>query len=68
MFGNLGCAVTTWEKHALRQAGVDPYPEGFLQHHVLRRSFDPANSRRNHALLGLFALTVNALIYWIVLT
>lgn len=66
MIGNLGCPVTTWEKDALRRAGRDPYPEGFLQHHVLRRVFPADNSRRNHVLLGLFALAVNAFLYLIV--
>ena len=65
MIGNLGCPVTTWEKDALRRAGRDPYPEGFLQHHVLRRVFPADNARRNHVLLGLFALAVNAFLYLI---
>ena len=67
MIGNLGCPVTTWEKDALRRAGRDPYPEGFLQHHVLRRVFPEENARRNHVLLGLFAIGLNAALYLAVL-
>ncbi len=67
MIGNLGCPVTTWEKDALRRSGRDPYPEGFLQHHVLRRVFPADNTRRNHVLLGLFALALNAALYVVVL-
>ena len=67
MIGDLGCPVTTWEKDALRKAGHDPYPEGFLQHHVLRRVFPAENARRNHVLLGLFALGLNAALYLVIL-
>ncbi len=63
MLCELGCPITTWEKEFLRRAGVDPYPEGFLQHHVLRRVFPPSNARRNHVLLGLAAMGLNAAIY-----
>jgi hypothetical protein len=68
MLGNLGCPVTTWEKDALRRSGQDPYAEGFLQHHVLRRTFSPGNERRNHVVLGLGAIALNAAIYAAVLT
>jgi hypothetical protein len=67
MIGDLGCPVTTWEKTALRKAGRDPYPEGFLQHHVLRRVFPAENVRRNHVLLGLFAVSLNVALYLAVL-
>src|SRR5437762_10066303 len=33
---DLGCPLTPWEKTQWRLGGVEPYPEGFLQHHVLR--------------------------------
>ena len=68
MLGNLGCPVTTWEKEALRRSGRDAYPEGFLQHHVLRRTFAPGNERRNHVLLGVGAIGLNVLIYTLILT
>ena len=67
MLGNLGCPVTTWEKEALRRSGQDPYAEGFLQHHVLRRTFSPGNVRRNHILLGLVAMALNAALYAVIL-
>ena len=67
MLGNLGCPVTTWEKEALRRSGKDPYAEGFLQHHVLRRTFTPGNERRNHILLGVLAIGLNIGIYTLIL-
>jgi hypothetical protein len=67
MIGDLGCPVTTWEKTAMRRAGSEPYPEGFLQHHVLRHTFDPSKARRNHIILGLAALALNAVLYFLVL-
>lgn len=63
MIGNLGCPITSWEKSALQRAGLEPYPEGFLQHHVLRTRFDPANARRNHIVLGIIATGLNVAIY-----
>ncbi|HEX5576836.1 MAG TPA: DUF2784 domain-containing protein [Gemmatimonadaceae bacterium] len=63
MIGNLGCPVTTWEKTALKRSGREPYPEGFLQHHVLRTRFDPAAARRNHIILGAVAIALNVGIY-----
>ena len=63
MIGNLGCPVTTWEKTALKRSGREPYPEGFLQHHVLRTRFNPKASRRNHIILGVVAIAVNVGIY-----
>lgn len=63
MLCDFGCPITTWEKESLRRAGRDPYPEGFLQHHVLRRVFPPDHSRRNHAILGLGVIALNAVIY-----
>ena len=67
MLGNLGCPVTTWEKEALRRSGQNPYAEGFLQHHVLRRTFTPGNERRNHILLGILAIGLNIGIYALIL-
>ena len=64
---DLACPLTPWEKSFWRRAGREPYEEGFLQHHVLRTRFDPANARRNHILLGIGALAVNLAIYWFLL-
>ena len=68
MLCDLGCPVTTWEKTSMRRAGIEPYPEGFLQHHVLRRTFDPTKSRRNHVVLGFLAIGLNAGLYFLILT
>jgi uncharacterized oligopeptide transporter (OPT) family protein len=67
MIGNLGCPVTDWEKSALRRGGREPYPEGFLQHHVLRTRFDAGNARRNHAVLGTVAIAINVTVYLLIL-
>ena len=63
---DLGCPLTPWEKRFWRRGGIEPYEEGFLQHHVLRMRFDPAHSRRNHIILGAAAIALNAIIYGIV--
>lgn len=63
---DLGCPLTPWEKRFWRRGGVEPYDEGFLQHHVLRMRFDPANARRNHIILGASAIALNAIIYFFV--
>ncbi|MEO5580643.1 MAG: DUF2784 domain-containing protein [Gemmatimonadaceae bacterium] len=68
MLFDLGCPLTPWEKQAWRRGGRVPYEEGFLQHHILRHRFDPANSRRNHAMLGVGAVLVNALVYAMMFT
>lgn len=65
---DFGCPLTPWEKRFWRMGGVEPYEEGFLQHHVLRMRFDPASTRRNHAILGASAILLNAIIYFIVLS
>lgn len=67
MMFDLGCPLTPWEKTFWRRGGRKPYDEGFLQHHVLRTRFDPANSRRNHMLLGAFALVLNSIVYFMIL-
>ena len=60
---DLGCPLTPWEKTLLRRGGIEPYPEGFLQHHILRTSFAPEDSRRNHTIVGLVVLALNAAVY-----
>ena len=61
---DLGCPLTPWEKASWRRAGIEPYPEGFLQHHILRTRFAPEQSRRNHTILGLLVLAINGAVYW----
>lgn len=63
---DLGCPITPWEKSAWRRAGVEPYAEGFLQHHILRTRFSAEHSRRNHILIGVIVLIVNAGVYALV--
>jgi len=67
MIGDLGCPVTNWEKTALQRAGREPYPEGFLQHHVLRRTFAEGSQRKAHVILGAVAIAINVVIYLLVL-
>jgi hypothetical protein len=65
MLFDFGCPITDWEKSSLRRGGRDPYPEGFLQHHLLRTRFDPATTRRNHVILGLAAIALNVTLYFL---
>jgi hypothetical protein len=60
---DLGCPLTPWEKTQWRLGGVEPYPEGFLQHHVLRTRFAAEHSRASHAVAGLLVLALNAVVY-----
>ena len=66
MLFDFGCPLTPWEKRFWRMGGVEPYEEGFLQHHVLRTKFDPAHSRRNHIILGGVVLVLNVVVYAVV--
>jgi len=61
---DLGCPLTPWEKSLWKLGGVEPYPEGFLQHHILRVRFTAEHSRRNHTVVGIFVLLLNAPVYW----
>jgi hypothetical protein len=65
---DLGCPLTPWEKTQWRLGGVEPYPEGFLQHHFLRNRITAEHSRVSHILLGTFALVLNVVIYSVLLT
>lgn len=65
---DLGCPLTPWEKRFWKMGGVEPYEEGFLQHHILRSRFDRANERRNHIILGAAAIVFNAVIYYFILS
>ncbi len=63
MTTDLGCVLTTWEKNLWRRGGIEPYPEGFLQHHVFRTVFPAEHERRNHVLMGVGAVLLNVLVY-----
>lgn len=63
---DLGCPLTPSEKASWRRGGIEPYPEGFLQHHVLRIRFSAEHSRRNHTIIGLLVVAFNAAVYWAV--
>jgi hypothetical protein len=65
---DFGCPLTPWEKQAWSKGGVEPYDEGFLQHHLLRTRFKPANARRNHAVLGASVIVLNVIIYYFIFT
>jgi len=60
---DLGCPLTPWEKQSWLRGGRVPYDEGFLQHHIFRSRFDPAHSRRNHIVLGVFVVLFNVVVY-----
>ncbi|HEX6573894.1 MAG TPA: DUF2784 domain-containing protein [Gemmatimonadaceae bacterium] len=60
---DLGCPLTPWEKRFWKLGGVEPYPEGFLQHHILKTRFAPGKERRNHAILGTAAVLLNVILY-----
>jgi hypothetical protein len=64
---DLGCPLTPWEKTLWIRGGVEPYPEGFLQHHVLRTRFDESHEKRNHMILGAAAIVFNAIVYFFLL-
>jgi hypothetical protein len=67
MTTDLGCVLTSWEKSLWRKGGLEPYAEGFLQHHVLRMVFPPEHEKRNHVLLGVLVLVLNAFVYGLVI-
>lgn len=60
---DLGCPLTPWEKAFWRRGGREPYPEGFLQHHILHTRFTAEHSRRNHIVLGIALVVLNAALY-----
>lgn len=64
---NLGCPLTPWEKGQWKLGGVEPYPEGFLQHHILRTRFAGESARITHTVLGVFVLALNLGIYSLLL-
>ena len=63
LIGDLGCPLTAWEKARWERGGRDAYPEGFLQHHVLRTSRSPWSARRTHAALGAGVIALNIVVY-----
>lgn len=60
---DMGCPLTPWEKTLWRRGGVEPYPEGFIQHHFLRTRFAAEHSRAIHIGLGASALMLNVVVY-----
>jgi Protein of Unknown function (DUF2784) len=64
---DFGCPLTPWEKGLWKLGGIEPYPEGFLQHHILRARYPAEHTRRNHAVLGVLVLALNVAIYSLVL-
>jgi hypothetical protein len=64
---DFGCPLTPWEKDLWKLGGIEPYPEGFLQHHILRARYPVEHARRNHAILGVLVLALNVAIYSLVL-
>ncbi len=65
---DLGCPLTPWEKGFWTRGGVEPYSEGFLQHHILRTRFAAEHSRRNHIVIGVLVLVINLVVYAFILT
>lgn len=63
---DLGCFLTPWEKSLWRLGGVEPYSEGFLQHHILRARYPAEHARMSHTLLGILVLSLNVAIYALV--
>lgn len=68
MTTNLGCRLTGWEKSLWRRGGIEPYPEGFLQHHVLHCVFPPEKSRVAHIALGIAVVVLNLTAYWLIMS
>lgn len=65
---DLGCPLTPMEKSFWRRGGREPYPEGFLQHHILRTLASPEHSRRNHIAIGVGVLVLNVVVYLVLLS
>ena len=65
---DLPCPLTHLEKFFLRKAGKEPYPEGFLQHHVFRPLTSSEHSQRFHTLLGVAVLVLVIVAYTIAFT
>ena len=60
---DLPCPLTLLEKFFLRKDGSEPYPEGFLQHHVFRPLRSTEYSHRAHAILGIGVLVLVVVMY-----
>jgi uncharacterized membrane protein len=63
MTTDLGCALTSWEKSLWRRGGQEPYPEGFVQHYVLRMETSNEDTHRYHVALGVGVLALNVVVY-----
>ena len=57
------CPLTLLEKFFLRKDGSEPYPEGFLQHHVFRPLTLPEHTHRVDILLGVGVLVLVIVVY-----
>ena len=64
LIGDIGCPLTSWEKVAWERGGRAAYPEGFLQHHVLRTCRSPWSPRRTHVALGVGVVALNIVVYF----
>ena len=68
MSTDLGCILTSWEKSLWRRGGREPYPEGFIEHHLFRRRLPLQSAHGYHVALGAAALLLNVIVYAMVLT
>ena len=68
MTTDLGCVLTTWEKSLWRRGGREPYPEGFIEHHLFRRRLPEASAHGYHVALGAVALLFNVIVYVVLIT
>lgn len=63
LIGDIGCPLTSWEKVAWERGGRAAYPEGFLEHHLLRTSQSSRSARRTHIALGVGVIMLNVAVY-----
>ena len=67
MTTDLGCILTSWEKSLWRRGGREPYPEGFIEHHLFRRRLPVESAHRYHVVLGAVAALLNVMIYTVLI-
>jgi hypothetical protein len=61
------CPLTPLENHWRRLAGQQGYPGDFVEHYIVSFLYPDGLTRTVQVVLGLFALAVNAGIYFVVL-
>ena len=61
------CPLTTVENALRRAAGESGYPGGFVEHYIVPLLYPVGLTRETQYWLAAFALTVNLLIYGIVI-